>query len=660
MEQPASEADRTLGKLPVQGLGAPGTPNFLGVSDARPSLHNQLHNLGESLQEASFMNQMNQDQAESSCGAPAWKGHKSLRRSLSAPPPLRHFAFEEPRRQKLQKRVPPSPLHDVVAQLRAEVESLQKVVGQLAELSFGKRSPPAELSQEGDHQPNNNNNNNTNNTNNNNNDDNNDNNSSNKDSNNNNNHNIIIRESSLNSLDVEDEHSESSLEQDLDDQEQKRDSFGQKEPKNKKVTFNQDTLETCQEQNNRHQSSQLEQLEQRGKQNNNDKSPSKKQQQPATALKKKMEYKQCTDNNLGREEQSLGSLEAETQATTKHASRSPKHNHNTSNLGIGTKNTAAWGILIYTGAAISVAPVSFAPGVELSPLECTLQLRTITGRAIPALGRRTIQLVGEQLTFHVNFVIAEVEQALIGMDVFMMRQLSLQRSSNNEHHLVNSAGERTQLQLRGQHLYLEACSRRSGLSTCLGSNLPKPPGILLEDEDGDQDAASLEKIVDNQLRNQQGKNTANLGTTALPKQGATQQEKPSATIASPELLQETSLEQRGQTSASASLRTPLEKTRFMEQMELDAEKETSNLQEQEKKEISLRILLTLSLLNQWQIATTKASTACKEELLAEHLQELGLEQTKLDHHIFFGDELVVMTNSLDILIGESNCSRSCF
>ena len=260
----------------------------------------------------------------------------------------------------------------------------------------------------------------------------------------------------MNSLDLEDEHPESSSEQDLDEQklaeEQKRDSFGQKKPKKKKVTFNQDTLEACQDrkQHNRYHSSQLEQLEQRGKQNNNDESPSKKQQQPATALKKKMEYKQCADNNLGREEQSLGSLESETQATTKHASRSPKHNNNTNNLGIGTKNTAAWGILIDTGAAISVAPVSFAPEVELSPLECTLQLRSVTGRAIPALGRRTIQLVGEQLSFHVSFVIAEVEQALIGMDVFMMHQLSLQRSSNNEHYLVSSAGARTQLQLRGQ------------------------------------------------------------------------------------------------------------------------------------------------------------------------------------------------------------------
>ena len=373
-----------------------------------------------------------------------------------------------------------------------------------------------------------------------------------------------------------------------------------------------------------------------------------------------MEYKQCTDSNLGREEQSLGSLESETQATTKHASRSPKHNRNNSNLGIGTKNTAAWGILIDTGAAISVAPVDFAPEVELRPLECTLQLRSVTGRAIPALGRRTIQLVGEELSFHVHFVIAEVEQALLGMDVLMMQQFSLQRSSNNDHYLVNSSGARTQLQLRGQHLYLEACSRRSGLSTCLGSNLPKPPGILLEDEDGDQDAASSGELVCNQLRNQQGKNIANLGTTALPKQGAIQQEKPSANIASPELRQEKSLEQRGQQSASASLRTPLEKTRFMEQMELDAEKETSNLQEQEKKEISLRILLSLSLLNQWQIAITKASTACREELLAEHLQELGLEQTKQDHTIFFGDELVVMINSLDIMIGGEQLQQELF
>ena len=93
-------------------------------------------------------------------------------------------------------------------------------------------------------------------------------------------------------------------------------------------------------------------------------------------------------------------------------------NSNTNSLGIGSKNTAAWGIMIDTGAAISLAPVSFAPSTELSPLEGTFQLRSVTGEAIQAYGRRTVELRGSQLSFQVSFVIADVQHALLGMDVF--------------------------------------------------------------------------------------------------------------------------------------------------------------------------------------------------------------------------------------------------
>ena len=74
--------------------------------------------------------------------------------------------------------------------------------------------------------------------------------------------------------------------------------------------------------------------------------------------------------------------------------------------------------MIDTGAAISLAPLSFAPDTELSPVESTLQLRSVTGEAIEAFGRRTVQLVGSQLSFHVSFVIADVQHALIGMTCF--------------------------------------------------------------------------------------------------------------------------------------------------------------------------------------------------------------------------------------------------
>ena len=401
----------------------------------------------------------------------------------------------------------------------------------------------------------------------------------------------------------------------------------------------------------------------------------KMQQQPATALAKKMEHRQCTNNSLDREEQSLGNLESQTQ--TQQACRSPKHNNNTSSLGIGSKNKAAWGIMIDTGAAISLAPMSFAPETELSPLESILQLRSVTGRAIPAFGRRTADLRGSQLSFRVSFVIADVEHALLGMDIFMQEQLSLQRGSNNNHYLVNLAGEKTQLQQRGHHLYLEACPCEFGLLSYMRSSLPQESGSLLDDEDSDQDAASQEEDLGNcevsasggalgssffpeNLRQQQDKNTASLGTTALPEQGASRRrrKKPSARRASHDQLDERSLEQKGQTTAATQLRNS-EKTSLIKEIELAAEERKESLSNIERQELSLRILLTLSLRNKWQIVTTRATTACSEDALGQQLRNIGLEKNKLDQNIFSGDELVIMIHKSSFLIGSTELQQEC-
>ena len=255
--------------------------------------------------------------------------------------------------------------------------------------------------------------------------------------------------------------------------------------------------------------------------------PSTMQQQPATASRGEDQLRPNTNNSLDGEELSLGSLEAEPQAT-KLAYRSPKHNNNnTSNLGLGTKNTAAYGILIDTGAAINLAPMSFAQGVELSPVESTLQLRTVTGEAIEAFGRRNVHLVGSNLSFHVSFVIANVQHALLGLDALMANQLSLIRNNFNEYYLVNTAGATTQLHKRGHLLYIEACPKEFGFSNCRGSSFPEENGSLLDDKSRTQEEAistsggawNTSFFLEN-LRQQQDKNTATLGTTTLPAKGA--------------------------------------------------------------------------------------------------------------------------------------------
>ena len=137
----------------------------------------------------------------------------------------------------------------------------------------------------------------------------------------------------------------------------------------------------------------------------------------------------------------------------------------------------------------------------------------------------------------------------------------------------------------------------------------------------------------------------------MPARGATKRKKkkPSAKKASQDQLDQRSLAQKGQKPAATQLRN-LEKTRIIKQIELAAEEETS-LSTMTKQELSLRILLTLSLRNRWLITTTRATTACSEEALGKQLRTLGLEENKVDNNIFSGDELVILVHKQCILIG---------
>ena len=398
------------------------------------------------------------------------------------------------------------------------------------------------------------------------------------------------------------------------------------------------------------------------------------QQQPAKpAWEKTIQHEECTTNSLGREEGTLGNLEQNASTTNLPAGRSPKLNNNTSNLGIGTKNTAAWGILVDTGAAMSLAPWDFAQHIELRPFESTLQLRTITGEAIQAFGRRTVQLTGPNMSFQVSFVIASVQHAVLGMDALHQNQLGLLRHNFQQYYLVNKAGAAIQLKTQGQLLYIEACPRESGFSTCRGSSFPQPNGSLLDDKEGTleeegttsggafQHSFSLEK-----LDAQQAKNTANLGTTtASQSKGARRRrkkkkkKKPSAQQASQESSQR-SLEQKGHVPAAASPRT-LEKTRIIKEMELAAEAENNNsLGSIDQEQLSLKILLTISLRQKWLIATTRATGACSEEALGNHLRTLGLGENKVDNNIFTGDELVILLCKHELLIGGSEMQQELF
>ena len=126
--------------------------------------------------------------------------------------------------------------------------------------------------------------------------------------------------------------------------------------------------------------------------------------------------------------------------------------------------------------------------------------------------------------------------------------------------------------------------------------------------------------------------------------------KPSAKTASQEQLHQRSLEQQGQKPAAAHLRS-LDQTRIIKEIELAAEENKESLGSITIQELSLRILLTLSLQNKWLITTTRARGACSEDALGKHLRNIGLDQNKMDQNIFSGDELVLLVHKKDILIG---------
>ena len=109
--------------------------------------------------------------------------------------------------------------------------------------------------------------------------------------------------------------------------------------------------------------------------------------------------------------------------------------------------------------------------------------------------------------------------------------------------------------------------------------------------------------------------------------------------------------------AASQLRN-LEKLSLIKEIELAAEKPTS-LSSRERQEISLRILLTLSLRQKWQLTMTRATTACSEDALGKQLRSLGLDQNKMDQNLFSGDELVILilNHKRDILIGGSELQQ---
>ena len=88
------------------------------------------------------------------------------------------------------------------------------------------------------------------------------------------------------------------------------------------------------------------------------------------------------------------------------------------------------------------------------------------------------------------------------------------------------------------------------------------------------------------------------------------------------------------------------------------EVDKESLESIDLKQLSLRILLLLSLRNKWMI-TTMSTTACSEDDLGQKLRDIGLEQNQLDPNIFSGDELVILMCEQCLLVGGTELQQEC-
>ena len=159
----------------------------------------------------------------------------------------------------------------------------------------------------------------------------------------------------------------------------------------------------------------------------------------------------------------MGSLQLAAQASTQHAYPDPQQD--TKNILGQHKNIGedSWAtILVDTGAAISVAPRSFAPGIPLQASERPVELRTATGVRIPIFGKKTMQLLASPLCLEVSFVIAEVTTPILGVDTLLRENLSL-RFEGCQQQLVHAQVCAPNLLKRESFSTSETCLHKLGL-----------------------------------------------------------------------------------------------------------------------------------------------------------------------------------------------------
>ena len=375
-----------------------------------------------------------------------------------------------------------------------------------------------------------------------------------------------------------------------------------------------------------------------------DQLPKKKRQRNRKKKKQQVAWEQTSYNNSLGTSSSLGTIqEEETMDSLQEESLSDG------------SSEQLWWILVDTGAELFVAPRSFAPEMVLSPHKNDLQLRTADGRATQTFGLRTVQLLSQGISFTMTFVISDVEVPLLGLRSLLQENLCLQLHCQLGHQLVTSQGERMQLVQQGNQVYLPAYPRQLRSTSFMVGNLQY--NSLLPEDELEESTCNLgqRKEVHNEggvaeepsftlelARQKQQENKTAIGQ---------QQQQP----ALPKLRRTQNKE--GQYQVRSKLRT-WKQTRYMKKMHLALLDDKRTLEAHASKDLSLKIILKMSLMNKWQRSTTRIQTALPQQFRIGHLKELGLIESKVNFEIFHGVQLCVFCHDSCILIGEPRISRN--
>ena len=93
---------------------------------------------------------------------------------------------------------------------------------------------------------------------------------------------------------------------------------------------------------------------------------------------------------------------------------------------------------------------------------------------------------------------------------------------------------------------------------------------------------------------------------------------------------------------------------------LEAEDPRASLDQDTGKQLCLRIILIFSLMNKWQLKTTRIQPAWPQEHTRIKLRELGLKESLVDSDVLVGNQLVVFQHGDSLLIGGEKMQQECF